>query len=112
MRLQNILHVRTHRDGVVSRRHFLASAAAAGAGLFGWREAIAQSADELRRQHKACILLFMRGGPSQFETLDPKPGHANSGPTEAIDSAVAGVRLASAWTNVAREMNHISLIRS
>ena len=36
----------------------------------------------------ACILLWMPGGPSQFETFDPKPGHANGGETKAIDTAV------------------------
>jgi hypothetical protein len=111
MTLENILHVRTNHDGVVSRRHFLAAAAGA-TGLFGWREALAQSAPELRRQNKSCILLFMRGGPSQFETFDPKPGHENGGPTQAIDTAVSGIRIASSWNNVAREMNNISLIRS
>jgi hypothetical protein len=112
MTLENILHVHTNHDGVVSRRQFLATTAAGATGLFGWREALAQSAPELRRQNKSCILLFMRGGPSQFETFDPKPGHDNGGPTQAIDTAVSGIRIASSWNNVAREMNSISLIRS
>jgi hypothetical protein len=60
----------------------------------------------------SCILLFMNGGPSQFETFDPKPGHTNGGPTTAIDTATSGIRIASAWTNTAREMNSIALIRS
>ncbi len=60
----------------------------------------------------ACILLFMRGGPSQFETFDPKPGHANGGPTQAIQTAVHGIRIAEGWTNVAREMQHLALVRS
>jgi hypothetical protein len=54
----------------------------------------------------------MRGGPSQFETFDPKPGHTNGGPTQAIDTAVEGIRIAEGWTNVAREMRHIAIIRS
>ena len=106
-----ITQVRTNHDGVLSRRAFLA-AAGAGVGILGWRDAIALNAQELRRQNKSCLLLFMRGGPSQFETFDPKPGHENGGPTQAIDTAVAGTRIAEPWTNVAREMNNISLIRS
>lgn len=114
MSMQSLMHVQTNGAGVVSRRHFLRSVAAgaAGAGLLGWKEALAAQAPELRREGKACILLFMRGGPSQFETFDPKPGHANGGPTQAIDTAVEGIRLAEGWTNVAREMRSIALIRS
>ena len=36
----------------------------------------------------AMISLFMQGGPSQFETFDPKPGTDNGGPTEAIETAI------------------------
>ena len=42
---------------------------------------------------KACILLWMQGGPSQFETFSPKPGHANGGDTKAIATAVAGIQI-------------------
>jgi hypothetical protein len=112
MSLQNICQVRTHREGILSRRHFLVAGGAAGVGMLGWRQAMADWAPELRRRQKSCILLFMRGGPSQFESFDPKPGNTNGGPTTAIDTAVSGIKVASQWTNVAREMQNISLIRS
>ena len=35
----------------------------------------------------ACILLWMQGGPSQFETFSPKPGHDNGGETKAIGTS-------------------------
>ncbi len=60
----------------------------------------------------SCILLFMNGGPSQFETFDPKPGHANGGPTKAIDTRVSGIQIAENWDNVAKQMKNICLIRS
>src|SRR5205085_1317442 len=50
--------------------------------------------------------------PSQLETFDPKPGHANGGPTQAIPTSVTGVRIAEGFTRLAREMNDIALIRS
>ena len=90
----------------------MATGAVGGTGILGWQQALADWAPELRRRNKSCILLFMRGGPSQFETFDPKPGNTNGGPTTAIDTAVSGIKVASQWTNVAREMNNISLIRS
>ncbi|MBI3860379.1 MAG: DUF1501 domain-containing protein, partial [Planctomycetia bacterium] len=51
-------------------------------------------------------------GPSQFETFDPKPGTENGGPTEAIETAVPGIRIAKGWENVARQMHDIALISS
>jgi hypothetical protein len=111
MSLQTLMQVQTSADGVVSRRTFLRRAAAGAAGL-GLFETLTAHAQELRRRDMACILLFMRGGPSQFETFDPKPGHANGGSTQAIDTAVNGIRLAAGWTNVAREMRDIAIIRS
>ncbi len=58
------------------------------------------------------ILLWMAGGPSQFETFDPKPDHENGGPTEAIDTSVPGIRIAQGWEQTAKVMDEIALIRS
>ncbi len=113
MPLQPLMHVQTSAVGVVSRRGFLRTiAAGAGAGLLGWKDAVTLHADELRRQGMACILLFMRGGPSQFETFDPKPGVANGGPTKAIPTAASGVHVAEGWEKTAQAMKDIALIRS
>jgi hypothetical protein len=111
--LQSLMHVRTGADGVISRRSFLRNVGAGAAvGLVGWKEAVALHADELRRRDMACILMFMRGGPSQFETFDPKPATANGGPTRAINTAVSGIQVAEGWSNVARNMRDIALVRS
>src|SRR5262249_47502575 len=93
MSQHTLMQVTTTRDGVVSRRSFLrtlgvGAAGAAAAGAFGWKEAVTLHAEELRKNGMSCILLFMNGGPSQFETFDPKPGHANGGPTKAIDTVL------------------------
>src|SRR5262245_13143387 len=114
MSLQSLIHVRTGRDGVLSRRTFLRSVAAVGAGLgdLGFKDAMTLHAEELRKRGMACILLFMRGGPSQFETFDPKPDTSIGGPTKAIDTAVSGIRIAEHWPNVARAMKEIALVRS
>ena len=114
MTLQAFTQVQTNRDGVFSRRTFLGSLAAGAAGLAGMSlfETLAANAQDLRRRQMSCILLFMNGGLSQFETFDPKPGHTNGGPTTAINTAVNSIRIAEPWTNVAREMNDICLVRS
>src|SRR5262245_19155885 len=114
MTLQSLMHVQTSRDGVVNRRTFLRNVAlgAAGLSVLGWKDAMTLQAEELRKRGMACILLFMRGGPSQMETFDPKPGTTNGGPTKAIATAVEGIQVAEAWPTVAKAMKEIALIRS
>src|SRR5262249_50901459 len=112
--LQSLLHLQTNRDGVLHRRAFLrrVGAGTAALGALGWMDAVALSAEEMRKNDMACILLFMRGGPSQPETFDPKSGEANGGPPKAVPTAVNGGRIAEHWTNVASAMKDIALIRS
>jgi hypothetical protein len=109
-------HIRlaVNRDGVIARRDFLRGISAAGiaAGATSWTDALSLQAKELRRQGMSCILLWMPGGPSQFETLDPKPGHANGGETKAIDTAVSGIRISENLPQLAKAMNDVALIRS
>jgi uncharacterized protein (DUF1501 family) len=114
MSLQSLMQVRTTADGVVSRRSFLRSVAlgAAGLGVLGWKDAVTLQAAEMRKRGMACILLFMRGGPSQLETFDPKPSTDHGGPTKAIPTAVSGIQVAEGWANVAKAMNDIAVIRS
>ena len=98
----------------VSRRAFTSSllGGAAGSATLSWKDAFATQTAELRKRGMSCILLFMRGAPSQFETFDPKPNTANGGPTKAIETTVSGVRIAEGWNKVAAQMQDISLIRS
>jgi hypothetical protein len=114
MTLQPLMHIQTGGSGVLCRRSFLRTVAvgAAGLGVLGWKDAVALHAAELRRRGMACILLFMRGGPSQFETFDPKPDTPNGGPTKAIPTAVPGIQIAEHWQNVARALGDIALVRS
>lgn len=103
------------RDGVVSRRGFLrrlAGASAGGAFALGWQDLLIANADELRAAGKSMILLWMDGGPSQYDTFNPKPGSANQGPAYAINSTIPGVQLAEYWPRTAAVMNKIALIRS
>jgi hypothetical protein len=107
--------VRMSARGVVSRRSFLRRAAAGGAALAAglrWANCLGCYADELRRQGRACILLWMAGGPSQFETFDPKPGAETQGPTRAIPTSVPGIQVAEHWTRTARVMKELALVRS
>ena len=111
---QTWVDARVSAAGCISRRGFLHAAGigAAGAAGLGWVEFLTAHADELRESHKACILLWMAGGPSQFETFDPKPGAETQGPTRAIPTAATGVSIAEHWTKTAGVMRDLAVIRS
>lgn len=96
------------------RRRFLKaiSATAAASGQIGFRDLLAEEAEALRKRGKSMILLWMQGGPSQFETLDPKPGHTNGGPTEGIQTAASGITIAENLPKIAAVMNDVAIIRS
>src|SRR5215472_13115357 len=112
--VQTCVDVRVSGRGVVNRRGFLRCLAGGTTAAAGLRvsECLSARADEMRQQGKACILLWMAGGPSQFETFDPKPGADTQGPTRAIPTAVAGIRVAEHWTRTARAMRDLAVIRS
>jgi hypothetical protein len=114
LNLEHHVHARTNCDCVVHRRDFLRVAAATGAaaGLMSWTDGICLSAEDLRKRGMACILLWMGGGPSQFETFSPKPGHENGGETKAISTAVSGIQIADSLPKCAAAMKDIAIIRS
>jgi uncharacterized protein (DUF1501 family) len=61
---------------------------------------------------RACILLYMEGGPSQIDTFDPKPGRPTGGPFAAIETAVSGLRFAEHLPRLARQARRLAVIRS
>src|SRR5262245_37936497 len=97
--------------GHISRRTALHAAGAALAGSF-WLKAFSAGAEDMRRKRKACILLWLSGGPSQFETFDPKPGAETQGPTKAIATSVPGIHIAEHWPRTATVMGDLALVRS
>lgn len=113
-RLQHHIRVSANKHGITSRRDFLRAVGVVGTtiGAMSWTDRIALAADDLRKRNKACILLWMSGGPSQFETFSPKPDHANGGETKAISTSVPGIQIAENLPRVADVMDEIAIIRS
>ena len=113
MKLFHHQNVKVSQRGI-RRRSFLhrVSAGAIAAGTLGFRDLVSLQAEELRKRHRSMILLWMAGGPSQFETFDPKPGTTTAGPTKAIRSSVPGIQVAQGWEPVAKTMKDIAIIRS
>lgn len=63
---------------------------------------------------KSCILIWMDGGPTHFETFDPKPDAPSEirGEFDAIPTKVAGVQFSQHMTKLAGMMDKIGVIRS
>ena len=97
------------------RRDFLkfSLASVLGVSYSGWLPRLARAAAETpAAKGKACILLWMGGGPSQTDTFDLKPGHANGGPFKETQTAVGGIRISEHLPGVARQMKDLAIIRS
>jgi hypothetical protein len=111
---KTIVKVAMNGQGVLSRRGFLRGVGLGAAGLAGlsFTDLMAVNADDLRKRQMACILLWMGGGPSQFDTFDPKPDHANGGDLKPIATAVPGIQIAPGWNHTAKVMKEIALVRS
>ena len=63
---------------------------------------------------KACILLFMWGGPSQLDTWDPKPDAPEEvrGEFRPIATNVPGVLISEHFPRLAKLADHYAIIRS
>jgi hypothetical protein len=98
----------------LSRRDWLRLSAAsiAGCSMSGWLGKLAAVAEASPGRRRSCILLWMDGGPSQTDTFDLKPGHANGGPFRPIATAVPGTRISEYLPQVARQMDRLALVRS
>jgi len=96
-----------------SRRQALRTLAlsAAGCSVSRFLPAFAAdlAADPARRRH--CILLWMTGGPSQIDTFDMKPGHANGGPLKEIATAVPGMRFSEHLPQLAKHAGSLAILR-
>jgi Protein of unknown function (DUF1501) len=90
----------------------LATLGAVGASASGWIETLAAATAAHPQRRKSCILLWMAGGPSQTDTFDPKPGHANSGPFKPIETAVPGMLLGPHLPRLARQAKDLAIVRS
>src|SRR5258707_804722 len=98
----------------LSRRDWLklASVGALGASASGWIENLAHAAAAHPMRKRSCILLWMNGGPSQMDTFDCKPGHANGGPVKEIATKVPGIKIGEHLPRIARQMDRLALVRS
>jgi len=85
-----------------------------GGGLVGALRSRAWAAVNPARQAKACILIWMDGGPSHYETFDPKPDAPQEfrGQFDAIATKTPGVRFSQNMRRLAATSDKFAVIRS
>ncbi|MGH7172468.1 MAG: DUF1501 domain-containing protein, partial [Gemmataceae bacterium] len=98
----------------LTRREWLRLSAAGvlGASMSGWLENLAEATAASPERKRSCILLWMNGGPSQMDTFDLKPGHANGGPYKEIATSVPGMKFSEHLPKLAKQAKHLALVRS
>ena len=111
--------------GRLARRPFLRVGSAGLAGLAGLTSLFGRSPtgmataapnDPAARflRDRSVIFLFMHGGPSQFETFDPKsegPSSAHS-QTGAIATSIPGISFGSTFAELAKRADRLNIVRS
>src|SRR5579871_2696920 len=98
----------------LSRREWLKLSAAGvvSYSMSGWLENLAAAAADNPQRKRACILLWMAGGPSQMDTFDLKPGHANGGTFKEIATSVPGIKISEHLPKISQHMKDMVIVRS
>jgi hypothetical protein len=101
------------RDGLVLSRRNLLKASLAGVGGLTL-PALLRARESNRASPKSVILLWMAGGPSQIDTLDPKPDRPpeNRGPFGVTKTKLPGVIVCEHLPKLAAMLDRFTVVRS
>jgi len=82
--------------------------------LFAMQQQANASGPSPTRAAKSCILIWMDGGPSHFETFDPKPDAPAEirGDFRAISTSVPGIQISEHLPKLAAIANKYAIVRS
>jgi hypothetical protein len=97
----------------ITRRSFIEGVARASLGVTALHAAPPVPSDlPSAGKARSVIFLYMRGGLSHIDTFDPKPGRAEMAGVQAIKTSADGVQVSEWFPRMARQMHHVSLVRS
>jgi hypothetical protein len=109
----------THNCAGMPRRDFLQLGLGAVAGLgftdlLRLRAQAAESKGKVSPDRVNCILIWMDGGPSHYESFDPKPDAPKEirGDFKSISTSLTGVQFSEVVPNLAKVADKVSIIRS
>src|SRR5262249_12494803 len=98
----------------ISRRGFL-TLGTLGLGGFSLPSLLAATGERLNHvTGKSVIFLFQQGGPSQFETFDPKP-EAPEGirtVTGTVQTSIPGILFGDTMSQLAKHADKLAIVRS
>ncbi len=96
---------------LLSRRSLMkvAGLSLVGSGWFRFLDRVIAAETKLQRH---CILLWMAGGPSQIDTFDMKPRHANGGEFQEISTSVPGLKFSEHLPRLATCADRLAIVRS
>lgn len=99
---------------MLHRRYFLAMLGASLAGLSAapFLPLLASEVGPQKSRKRKCIVLWMTGGPTQTDTFDMKPGHANAGEFKEVSTKVPGLKFSEHLPNLAQHADKLAIIRS
>ncbi len=100
---------------MMNRRHFLTHVAGASAlalPSLSFIQTLRAQQDTLKKQNKSLIIFWMGGGPSHMDLWDLKPGTQNGGEFKPISTSASGVQISEVLPETAKQMKHLSIIRS
>ncbi len=110
------------RAGEFTRRRFLSGAAKTFLGVSAAPALLSAKANAALGPNlglpprmapaKSVIYLYMSGGMTHMDTLDPKPGHENQGPTRAIKTSADGIQISEYLPQLANYMDKATVVRS
>ena len=85
-----------------------------GAGLIDLLRLRKVAAAPVPNRPSSCILVWLDGGPSHYETFDPKPEAPSEirGEYEAIETKVPGIRFSRHMTRLAAIADKLAIVRS
>jgi arylsulfatase A-like enzyme len=90
----------------------MTAAGVSACSVSGWLGALAADTAAHPQRKRSCILLWMSGGPSQLDTFDLKPDHANGGPFKPIPTSVPGVQISEHFPKIAPFADRMAIVRS
>jgi len=97
----------------MSRRHFMAHLAASASTIpaLDFISHVQANAAELKKRQKACILMWMSGGPASIDIWDLKPDSKNGGEFKPI-STKGDLQISEHMPKTAMVMDNLSVVRA
>lgn len=98
----------------MNRRHFMQHMATAASTIpaMNFLSHVQANVDVVKSKQKACILMWMGGGPPTIDIWDLKPESKNGGEFKPIDTAASGVQISEHMPETAKMFQDLSIVRS